>query len=96
MNIRFQSTALHDLKHIKQTIAVDNARAAENTILRIDQSISLLEKFPRIGRPGSVPGTREISVPNTPYIVIYSEPDEFEIWILSVVHERQRYPPEHE
>ena len=94
MNIRFHDTALRDLQHIRDTISQDNPRAADNIILRIDHSISLLEQFPRIGRPGGVEDTRELSVPKTPYIVVYEEPDEFEIWILTVIHERQQYPPE--
>ena len=94
MNVRFHTTALADLQSIHDWIAEDSPRAADNVILRIDQSISLLEKFPRIGRPGLVADTRELSVPNTPYIVVYTEPDEYEIWILRVIHARQKYPPD--
>lgn len=94
LNVRFQERALSDLQTIHDWIAQDDPRAADRVLLRIDQSISLLEKFPRIGRAGSVEETREISVPNTPYIVVYTEPDAYEIWILRVLHSRQKYPPD--
>lgn len=94
MNVRFHKRALFDLQSIHDWIAEDSPRVADNVILRIDQSISLLESFPRIGRTGLVEETREISVPNTPYIVVYTEPDDYEIWILRVIHGRQNYPPE--
>lgn len=92
MNVRFHSRALSDLQSIHDWIAQDSPRAADNVIVRIDQSISLLESFPRIGRTGIVEETREMAVPNTPYVVVYSEPDAFEIWILRVIHGRQKYP----
>ncbi len=94
MNVRFHRTALADLQRIRNWIAEDSPRAADHVILRIDQSISLLESFPRIGRTGLVEDTREISVPNTPYIVVYTEPDAYEIWILRIIHGRQKYPPD--
>ena len=94
MNVRFHSRAISDLQSIHDWIAEDSPRAADDVILRIDQSISLLEEFPRIARPGLVADTRELSVPNTPYIVVYTEPDEYEIWVLRVIHARQKYPPD--
>ncbi|MEO1016546.1 MAG: type II toxin-antitoxin system RelE/ParE family toxin [Pseudomonadota bacterium] len=94
MNIRFHETALRDLTHIRDTISEDDPRAAENMLLRIDHSIALLEKFPQLGRPGHVAGTREKPVPRTPYIVVYEQVDEFDLWILTIIHSRQQYPPE--
>ncbi|MCB8839337.1 type II toxin-antitoxin system RelE/ParE family toxin [Aurantimonas sp. VKM B-3413] len=43
------------------------------------------------GRPGRVPGTRELSVPRPPFILVYRV-DGTDISIVRLLHERQRWP----
>lgn len=92
MSVRFHETALRDLEDIHDTIARDNPSAASGVLLRIDHSIALLERFPQIGRPGLVNGTREKPVPRTPYIVVYEQIGAFDLLILTIVHGRLKYP----
>lgn len=40
-----------------------------------------------------MPQTRELSVPRTPYIMVYTLPDEFHIDIETIIHMRQQFPP---
>ncbi len=40
--------------------------------MRILASVQQLETFPLSGRAGRVPGTRELVVSNTPFIVAYA------------------------
>lgn len=94
MNIRFHENAVADLDYIRTSIAIDDPRAAQAVLLRIDHSIALLESFPQISRVGLVEGTREKPVSRTPYIVVYEQVGAFDIWILNVIHGRQSYPPD--
>ncbi len=94
MTVRFHETALRDIEHIRDRVAEDNPEAAKAVLERIDRSITLLDEFNDIGRAGIVSGTREKPVPRTPYVVVYELAGPSEIWILTIVHGRQRYPPE--
>lgn len=45
--------------------------AAFRTVLRIRRTVELLEAHTGIGRAGRVPGTRELVIAGTPYVVPY-------------------------
>jgi len=47
--------------------------------------------FPMSGRAGRVPGTRELVIANTPFLVAYAI-DQAHIVILAVYHGAQRWP----
>ena len=51
----------------------------------------LLPDNPHMGRAGRVPGTRELVIPQTPYIVPYRVQGEV-IQILRVYHGARRWP----
>ena len=55
-------------------------------------SISHLDHFPELGRPGRVAGTRELVVRGSPYLAVYElyGPD---VAILRVLHGAQLWPP---
>jgi toxin ParE1/3/4 len=53
------------------TIAEYNPSAAAGLEQRIVDAIGQLPDHPRLGRVGRVPGTRELVVARTPYMVIY-------------------------
>jgi len=56
----------------------------------IDAAVRHLADHPRMGRPGRVPGTRELVVSGTPYIVAYRvDPDA--VVILRLLHGAQRW-----
>jgi toxin ParE1/3/4 len=59
----------------------------------IEAFVGRLAGFPESGRPGRVPGTRELVVTGTPFIVVYRiEPRA--LVILRVLHGAQRWPPQ--
>jgi len=70
-------------------IGGDNPAAAVSTVLRVLDAIEGLVKFPNIGRPGRVPGTRELVVSGTPFIAIYRV-DSNVLWVLRVLHGARR------
>ena len=71
MKLRYTRQALADLDEARAYIAERNPRAASATVARIRQSIDGLRMFPERGREGRIEGTRELVVPDTPFVVAY-------------------------
>ena len=92
MKIAWSPEAIEDLVSLRAYIAEDNPAAARRTVQHIRESIEqLLPDNPRIGRAGRVPGTRELVIPRTPYIVPYRL-QRTTIQILRVYHAARRWP----
>jgi toxin ParE1/3/4 len=89
MNLRWDARALNDLESIHEYIARDNFPAAGSVVQRIEGSVSRLENFPFSGRPGGPKGTRILSVPGLPYIVVHRVRGSV-VDILAVVHTARR------
>ena len=85
MRVRWLSRALVDLDAAEAYIAQDDSQAAADVILKIIRAVSLLKEQPGLGRAGRVPGTKELIVPGTTYIVPYRVKDEV-VQILRVYH----------
>lgn len=81
----FAEPAASDLDSIISYIALDNPGAAEQVYRAIVAAAHRLSRFPEIGRPGRLPGTREFSVTSLPYIIVYEVGTET-ITILAVFH----------
>jgi plasmid stabilization system protein ParE len=82
---------LADLVGIVRYIREDNPSAAERVRRTIRKGISTLRDFPRMGRPGREPNTRELVFAPLPYVVIYRL-NESSIQILRILHGAQRWP----
>lgn len=93
MNVNFTPQARDDLFSIRDWIAEDDARAADQVIARIVQTAMMFGQFPMLGRVGQIAGTREFSVVGLPYLIVYRMESETQIDVLTVVHTRRRYPP---
>jgi toxin ParE1/3/4 len=92
MRIVWSPEAIDDLVALRAYIAEDNKAAAQRTVLRILRHIEqLLSDHPDLGRPGRVPGTRELVVPRTPSIVPYRIRNN-RIQVLRVYHGARRWP----
>ena len=91
MQIRLTRSATRDLDAIEAYIAEDNPNAAVQTVLRVVEAIEGLAEFPNMGRPGRVPGTREIVVSGTPFIAVYKV-EANTLWVARVLHGAQRWP----
>jgi toxin ParE1/3/4 len=84
--------AIEDLSSLRAYIAEDDPAAALRVALHILHNIeTLLPKHPGMGRPGRVPGTRELVIPDTPFIVPYRVQGTA-IHILRVYHSARRWP----
>jgi toxin ParE1/3/4 len=92
MNIVWSPEAIEDLASLRAYIAEDDPSAARRAVLHIVQNVErLLPDNPQIGRAGRVPGTRELVIPRTLYIVPYRF-QRSTIQILRLYHGARRWP----
>ena len=92
MRLIWSPESIHDLISLRAFISQDDSVAAKGVALHIlSCAEDLLAANPKIGRPGRVPGTRELVIPRTPYIVPYRVQGE-SIQILRVYHGARRWP----
>ena len=59
------------LREIREYVARDKPEAAERLAIRIVALVEALRTHPHLGRIGAEPGTRELVIGSTPYIVMY-------------------------
>jgi toxin ParE1/3/4 len=91
MRVKWLRKALRNLDDEASYIAADSLAAAQLVVQRVLDAVSILPEQPGLGRPGRVPGTRELVVLHTPYIVPYRVRGEV-IEILRVFHTSRRLP----
>lgn len=91
MRVEWLPQATRNLDAQLAYISERNPAAAIDIGDAIESSVSRLANFPESGRPGRVPGTRELVVTGTPFIVVYRiEPTA--LVILRVLHGAQQWP----
>ena len=90
--IDWTEQASAQLNQVFDHIALTNSEEiAARITAKVITSVERLESFPMAGRPGRVRGSRELVVPNTPFIVAYAlEKDR--IVILALYHGAQKWP----
>lgn len=91
MRVRWLRAALRNLDEEASYIARDDAKMARLVVERVLGAVAMLSDRPGLGRPGRVPGTRELVVKKTRYIVPYRVRSDT-IEILRVFHTSRRLP----
>jgi len=91
MKIVWSRRAVRHLEHVREFIAKDSPKAAAEIATGILDAIDLLPTQPHMGRAGRIPGTRELIIPRTPYIIPYRIRGE-RIELIGVFHGHQRWP----
>jgi toxin ParE1/3/4 len=71
VRVKWLEVALDSLIAEAEYISKDSPAAAARTVDAIVNAVENLKRFPASGRPGRVPGTRELVVSRMPYIVPY-------------------------
>jgi plasmid stabilization system protein ParE len=91
MQVKWSRKALPNLDNAVEFIAADDPVAAAKVAQRIWDAARQLAAQPGLGRPGRVPGTRELIVSGLPYILPYVE-EKGEVIVLRVVHASMKWP----
>ena len=91
MRVVWAWSAEQDRADIIDFIAKDNPLAAIRMDERFGAAVTRLAEHPFMGRPGQIPGTREL-IPHESYRLVYEvHPDT--VWILALVHTARLWPP---
>jgi len=85
MTVRYDARALKDIEAIREYIARYDPIAAGRVVSRIERAIQRLGVLPLSARPGRVPGTRVLAVPELPYVVIHRVRGD-SVDIIAVLH----------
>jgi len=91
MKVTWSRRALRHLVYLRRRIDKDSEQNAALVAGRILDAVELLQKHPEIGRPGRVVGTRELVVPETPYVIPYRVRGQ-RLELIAVFHGRQKWP----
>jgi toxin ParE1/3/4 len=90
MALVWSPEAIDDLAALRVYISQDDPAAAQRVVLHVIYNVEvLLSENREIGRPGRVPGTRELVIQKTPFIVPYRVQGTT-IQILRVFHGARR------
>ena len=92
MIVRWTANFSADLKSAYDFIVEQSPQGARRVVGRIVASAERLADTPHIGRIGIKPGTRELVVTTTPYLIIY-EVGDTDVVLLKLLHGAQRWPP---
>jgi len=91
MKLRWTRLALQDLEQALVYVSEKNSSFPPLMLPRIKKSLKALKSHPFIGRAGRVPGTRELIIVGTPFILPYRIKLET-IDLLAFVHSARRWP----
>lgn len=91
MNVVCSRRAIRNLIQLRKHIEKHFEENAALVAAHILKSVDLLQSHPEIGRPGRVVGTRELIVPDTPYVIPYRVRRE-RLELIAVFHGHQKWP----
>jgi len=90
MRVIWSPQALEDRDAIWTYIVADNPPAAIRVDADLADAIAGLGDHPELGRPGLIPGTREL-FPIHSYRIVYDVSGD-EVWVLAIVHTSRLWP----
>lgn len=91
MHLFWTRPARVDRREIYEFIAADSLRAARKMDLIFAGKAEFLTRFPELGRPGRVSGTREL-LAHRHYFLIYRIREDA-VQILRLLHTSKQWPP---
>jgi toxin ParE1/3/4 len=91
VKLRWTRLARADVDAAHEYVTIDSASAADQFLERIVQATGVLVRHPMAGRTGRIPGTCELVLAGTPWIVVYKVRRGF-IDILAVLHGARKWP----
>lgn len=91
MRVIWTPEALQDRADIWDYIELDNPTAAVRMDALFSDSANRLTEHPKLGKPGRIPGTRELIVHES-YRLVY-EIQSKTVWLLVLIHTARQWPP---
>lgn len=91
LELIWTNPAFADLGAYLKHIAQDDPEAAVRVSDRVREAADKLRSFPGLGRPGRLPGARELVIPKTQAILVYHVREEV-VYIARVLHAKQQWP----
>ncbi len=91
MRVVWTPEAQQDRADVWDYIAADNPRAAARMDALLSDTAARLAEHPELGKPGKIPGTRDL-ITHESYRLVY-EIDGDTVWILTLVHTARQWPP---
>jgi len=91
MKVTWTPESQQDRADVWDYIAADNPRAAAQIDDLFSDAAARLAEYPKLGRPGKIPGTREL-IPHESYRLVY-EIERETVWVLALVHAARQWPP---
>ena len=91
MRVVWTPEAQQDRANVWDYIAADNPRAAARMDALFSDATASLAEHPNLGRPGKIPGTREL-IPHESYRLVY-EIERETVWVLVLIHTARQWPP---
>lgn len=91
MNVVWTRVAEINRSDIFDYIAADDPAAAKRMDELFAKTAARLAEFPKLGKTGDLPGTREM-LPHEHYRLVY-EIDGETVWVLALVHTARQWPP---
>jgi plasmid stabilization system protein ParE len=91
MRVRWLRKALANLGAEAEYVAADDPELALQMFDYVISKVATLADFPGLGRPGRVPGTRELVIDRFPLLVPYRVLRD-ELHVLRVFHTRRKPP----
>ncbi len=91
MRIVWTPEAQQDRSDVWDYITADSPSAAARMDELFSDAAARLAQHPMLGRPGKIPGTREL-IPHESYRLVYEIEGET-LWILTLLHTARQWPP---
>ena len=89
--LEFTGRAFRNIAAAEEYIAKDNKVAAAQVVEAVYKTAERLELFPELGRPGKMPGTRELPLEKYPYTIAYRVRAS-KVVVYAVLHQSRQYP----
>jgi addiction module RelE/StbE family toxin len=92
MQVKWLKRAIRDFEQEALYVQEENPASAQAMAKAMRAALDSLTEFPSLGRPGRVPGTRELVIDGFPYVIPYRVRGDV-IQVIRVFHTSRRLPP---
>ena len=91
MTVVWTEVAIRHLESVWDYLSVESRSVAESPLARILDAVENLGRYPELGRRGRIAHTRELVIPDTPFLIAYRIRNGI-VEILAVLHGARRWP----